>query len=260
MKKNAFFRNALLASLFMMPFFAAHADEIDVAGVALGMSIEEAEEAIADYNSELKLNYTQYYMNYTDGVKKLRTEDYVRMITTAPHRVDQFIVTFAAPPDEPKVLAAERIQRIKDAPIDRAVYLEALTDKYGDPSLMATDPKSNFMFVQWYLGEDKVNCKPAPLQPGPRVKVDVTLQRSIVKEIRNDDGSMKLPGAESIEDCAIVLEYRLEGDPVVKASGGVLDVAAAAKNEINVMNWMEELNRKAREDLSKQSGAAKPKI
>ncbi|TNE34142.1 MAG: hypothetical protein EP348_11590 [Alphaproteobacteria bacterium] len=260
MNKALFIRNALLASLFLAPAITVHASEIDIVGLKLGMSVEEAEKLIQTYNPELKLGRTQYYMNYTDGVKKLRTDDYVRMVTTAPHRVDSFLVTFAAPPDKPEVLAFQRIQRIRDAPVKRAVYLDALTDKYGAPSLQVTDPRSNFMFIQWYLGEGKVNCQPPRVQPGPRVGVDVSLQRSIVREIRNNDGSMKLPEAKSIEDCAVVLEYRLEGDPVVRAAGSVVNVEAAAKNELNVAAWMEDLTRKAQEDLAKKSGTAKPKI
>ncbi|MEX1035724.1 MAG: hypothetical protein WDZ54_07185 [Sneathiella sp.] len=260
MNKCVFFRNTLLALLFLAPAMTARADDVDIVGIELGMSVEEVEAAIKDYNPELKLDRTQFYMNYSDGVNKLRTEDYVRMVTTAPHRVDSFMVTFAALPDDPEVLAFERVHKMKNEPVDRAVYYQALVDKYGKPSLEAEDPRSKTMFIQWYLGEDKVNCKPARLQPGPRVGVDVSLTSSLVKEIRNPDGSMKLTDAKEIGDCAVVMEYRLVGNPVTKASGAVLDVAAAAKNELNVATWMEELSQKAREELAKSSKSAKPKL
>ncbi len=255
MSKRAPFPFALMASFFLLSPLTAAADEFDVAGIALGMSVEDVREAILDYNKDMKIRTEVLQMTYSDGVKKYRTEPFVRQVIGQMPAHD-IVATIATPPEKPEVGAIFRVHHMKNEPVARGVYLDALIEKYGEPAINFIN-NADFMFLYWFLGEGKVNCMPVVNQ---KISLDTSLNSSMLKIIQNPDGTMKNPEAKSPEDCAVVLKYQLNNDPVVRAAAEMVDVAAAARNEVSLRAWVDELNRKAREDLVKQSGAAKPKI
>lgn len=255
MSRPACISGALMASfLFLSPLTAA-AEEFDVAGIALGMSVEDVREAILDYNKEMKIRTEVLQMTYSDGVRKYRTEPFVRQVIGQMPAHD-IVATIATPPEKPEVGAIFRVHHMKNEPVARGVYVDALIEKYGEPAINFISDV-DFMFLYWFLGKGKVNCMPVVNQ---KITLDTSLNSSMLKIIQNPDGTMKNPEAKSPEDCAVVLKYQLNNDPVVRAAAEMVDVAAAARNEVSLRAWVDDLNRKAREDLVKQSGAAKPKI
>lgn len=239
---------------------AAGADEaVDIVGIRLGMSLEEAQAAIREYDPKLALQPpVRKTLRYQAGRATRETEPFVSYVfaITNKKQKDDIYVYFSLPPGEPRVVAIERMHNNFDPPISREAYRSALLEKYGEPDAGMHDPTPDEsrrqVWYQWHVGDGK-QC--ARTFDGGR-KVEGDFGSLSASNVEKGEVHTRL---ESPADCAALLTYELNYDPLFSAKGTLIDVAGALRSEQAMQTWVDELARG--DSAAAPSGAAgKPKL
>ncbi|MBK0399952.1 hypothetical protein H0I76_12190 [Limibaculum sp. M0105] len=248
---------------------SAAGEGVDIAGLRLGMSIDEIGAALAEHDPELVIHPpSQMALKYRVVNHTRSTEAFPRMVFAArPDMSESFYVYFTAPPDGGKAVLIYCLHKNFNPPIQRETYRQALIGKYGEPDATRSDATGGMaaraVDFQWLIGEGKVQCLPLShgghAVEGPFASVGQgTVESSLLPRIMDvAAGTMKVGGAASPADCAAVLSYGLQQDPVFAATGVLVDVAAAAKDEMDMSAWIEELVRQGEEEVRGSTAAPK---
>jgi hypothetical protein len=263
----------LIASAFLLPTSANAADdEVDIVGLRLGMTIDEAQQAIRAHNPDLTIQPpVQNVIRYRVGNKTHTSDPFVSHIQSAPgtKQKESIYVWFSAPPGEPRAIAIRRSHSDFEPPIPRSNYHQALLDKYGEPSATQKDTHADSArrtyWYQWHVGDGKVQCIPA--HSGGRdvegtfgtLSENTVEKGEVLTRIRGfATAQMRATVTNNPSDCAALLTYRLNFDPLTSATGTLIDVAGAMKSEQGLSTWIEDLVRK-QEEATRGSSAA-PKL
>ena len=248
------------------------ADGVDLVGVKLGMTVEEARRAILDYNPDLLIRPPgEKYIQYQVVNEMRRTEPFLSYIfaQTGKKQRDDIYVYFSSPPSEPRVVAVHRNHSHFDPPILRETYRNALIEKYGEPSATQSSKfvadAQNSIKLQWHIGDGKVQC--AAVRDGGyeiegqfgEIDGNTIVAGNVLKSITDiDTGRFHNPEVRDPSDCAILVTYMLNQDPLSNAVGKLVDVAAAAKSEQETQKWIDELIRQGEAEI--RGSKAKPRL
>lgn len=251
---------------------AASADskDVDIVGLRLGMTVDEALEAIRAYNPDLAIQPpVEKIIQYRVANETRKTEPFLSYIfaVSGKKQKDDIYVYFSYPPGEPRAVAITRSHNNFEPPILRENYYGALVEKYGTPSASQNDVHADhaqrMYWYQWHVGDGKVQC--ARLFAGGRevegqfgtLSANTIERGELLKQITSG-GKMFNPEASDPSDCTALLTYQLNYDPLFAATGALIDVAGAAKSEQELSAWIDELVRKGEEEL--RSSTAAPKL
>lgn len=120
-------------------------------------------------------------------------------------------------------------------------------------------------WYQWHVGEGTVQCVPH-FSGGREIEgqfgtISATaIEKGEVLQRITDaaTGRMANPEAKDPSDCAALLTYQLNYDPVFSATGTLIDIAGAAKSERGLSEWMDGLVRQSEDEM--RSSTAAPKL
>lgn len=251
---------------------SADTADVDVVGLKLGMTLEEAQAAIAAYNPDLQIQPpVQKILQYRVANETRKTEPFLSYLfaVSGKKQSDDIYVYFSLPPGEPRAVAITRQHNNFDPPIPREVYRKALIEKYGEPAATEKDiygdESHKLHWYQWHIGDGKVQCVPhiaggreVEGQFGSIAATAIEAGQTFQRITDPATGAMLNAEARDPSDCAVLLTYQLVYDPMFSAQGTLIDVAAAAKSEQEMTAWIDELVRKAEEEI--QSSPAAPKL
>lgn len=251
---------------------SADTGDVDIVGLKLGMTLEEAQAAIAAYNPDLKIQPPVHkVIQYRVGNETRKTEPFLSYLfaVSGKKQSDDIYVYFSLPPGEPRAIAITRLHNNFDPPIPREVYRKALIEKYGEPAATEKDiygdESQKLHWYQWHIGDGKVQC--VPHIPGGRevegqfgsiAATAIEAGQAFQRITDPATGAMLNAEASDPSDCAVLLTYQLVRDPMFSAQGTLIDVAGAAKSEQEMSAWIDELVRQAEEEI--QSSPAAPKL
>lgn len=247
---------------------AADGRDVDIVGLRLGMTVDEAIEGIRKYNPELKIQPpVKKVLQYRVGNQTRKTEPFVSYVfaVSGKNQADSVYVYFSRPPGEPRAIAISRLHNNFDPPITREEYIKALVDKYGEPSAGQKDgigeDARKLYWRQWLIGEGKVQCAPdyggGRIVEGPFGQLSVhTVEQGEVLLRLADPATGRMRDAKDPSECAVLLTYQLAYDPLGSASGTLIDVAAAVESERRMAEWIAELAKQS----APAPSAAKPKL
>lgn len=239
------FVKSVLVLMFCMHWNLAHAQDFDIVGIRLGMSVEEVYKALAAYdiNENGIQEYLQHF-NYSDGVEQFKTDDFVFYIDAfkSTDTNDSLSIFFSPGPQGGNVVAVVRTMENRTNPPTRRQFLDALKNKYGP--LTSEDIST----AQWNFPAGKIQCLVGavgayqPTQPS-------ILKKIYGANVGSRDGILHNQQAKSLSDCASYLTYAMpSGDdsPVGMARAVMVDVAGTADGELSANEWVAGLAEQAR--------------
>lgn len=219
----------------------------DIAGIYIGMSPEEVETQLKIYDSELAVNTSTQYLNYSALGKRYKTEPYLAaIIGTAPRGRLNIEVGFSFPPGPPKVISVKRTHRQTTAPSTEADYLASLTEKYGKPAKDYKDPNLKTRILEWQMSGGTEECMSG---------MGTSAGNPVLRSMQQNGRLMANPTPEYARNCKSIMMYSLNGDPVTHANGKLMDVAAAAEAEFATAAWIQQLIEE-----KSRAGTEKPKL
>lgn len=208
----------------------------DMAGIYLGMSPEEAESIIREYAPDLNFKKDLISFNYNALGARYKTDAFVTYMGGSTFGGKLSLeVRLSYPPEPLKVVGISRGDRHEDSPIPQSVYVESLIEKYGPP---ASDTgtvgvgQNAERTLDWPFGNGTVECF-----SGGRVTATPPILNGMVQDGRRHPD----PTPEFTQQCVSKLRYVLRGEPVIRASGTMLDVAATAEAEFANRAWIQSL-------------------
>tara|TARA_R100000005_G_scaffold85033_1_gene53308 strand:- start:880 stop:1761 length:882 start_codon:yes stop_codon:yes gene_type:complete len=219
----------------------------DIAGLYLGMSPEEVTAALKDFDPTIVIKQDTISFTYNALGKRHQTDPYAHyMVGNIPGGDVSLDVRYSYPPEPLEVVMVSRSHRQQVEPVSQALYVESLVGKYGTPtqdSGSVTNGQRVERTLQWAIGDGTTQCLP----DGAYHSTPPILERI----------QRRLPDAssETVDTCASTLRYVLQGDPVIRANGGMFDVAAAANAEFAHQAWIQSLI-----DEKSKTGTEKPKL
>lgn len=243
--------------------------DVDIVGLRLGMTIEEAQEAIRAYNPDLAIQPpVEKVFQYRVANETRKTDPFVSYIfaVSGKKQKDDIYVYFSFPPGEPRVIAISRMHNNFEPPIPRANYYNALIEKYGEPSATQKDAhgddSTRIHWYQWHIGDGKVQCVPdfsggrdVEGQFGSMGATAVERGEALQRITDPSTGAMLNTEANDPSDCSVLLTYELGYDPLFGATGTLIDVAGAAKSEQGLSEWIDELVRQGEEEIRNSTAA-----
>lgn len=224
----------------------------DIAGVQLGMSPEEVEAKLKEFDPNIRIEPISRVFNYTALGKHYSTDRMVVGLvgtSTQGHLRIQISAGFSHPPNPPQAVMVSRSDTQRTATTSEEAYVATLIEKYGQPARDYIGTPSRGLVLprvlEWPIAGGTNDCGVRLGAPGD----------PILKSMVQDGRWMPVPTPEFAQNCASVFRYTLTGDPVTKADGVIADVAAMAKAEFEAQAWLEELSAE-----QSQAGPEQPKL
>jgi len=245
--------------------------QVDVVGLRLGMTVDEVKAAIQKYEPGLAIQPpVRKVMQYRVANETRKTEPFISHLfaVSGKKQKNDIYVYFSAPPGEPRVIAISRLHNNFDPPIQRANYYKALVEKYGEPDATEVDIQQDetrkMYWYQWHVGAGKTQC--VPHIPGGRqvngafgsLGTGNLEQGKVLARIQDPGtGQMVVPEAKTPADCAALLTYQLNYDPLFAAQGTLIDVAGAARSEQALSEWIDRLVEQGEAEIRGSTTAPK---
>src|SRR5690606_32582169 len=155
------------ALLFLAPLIwlssigIAHSDDrFDIVGLRLGMTPDEARQALRAHGvEESRIIEERRAFTYSDGMESLQTNDFVHKITGGVRgfvegkvRADSLVIHFSPPPEGGRVVAIWRLIENQADPVTGDEFRNALVGKYGET--LERDASA----LRWLFGPGSQNC------------------------------------------------------------------------------------------------------
>lgn len=142
---------------------------VDIVGLRLGMTPEEAKAALLAHDPELMLQEQRMYFSYSDGEKSHKTEPFLATINARRRdALEVFTIELSPPPAGGKVVSIKRQQKFgSNAPTLRT-YRDALVDKYGPPLPPDDRNLQGSSILVWEFPDGGIRCSPFGTGPSAR--------------------------------------------------------------------------------------------
>lgn len=246
-------RKICLTAIASLCVGVAQAQEFDIVGLKLGMTLPEVKSVLKDYGVDPNIQEHRQYYNYSDGVEHFKTEDFVSYIDAmrSGDSTDNLAIFFSPGPKGGRVVAITRTVNNRINPPTRSQYLDALKKKYGAPTA------EDISTVQWDFPEGKQQCVVGavgsymPTQPS-------ILKKIYGANVGSRDGVLHNQKAKSLADCASYITYAMpSGDTSLATDvrAVMIDVAGTAEGELSANEWVASLAEQARKARAAKSVA-----
>lgn len=129
------FRLSLLCTALLAPAPAVIAapDSFDIVGLKLGMTEQQARDAIRVHNPQLQITAKNLSYTYSDGVRQHQTPPALSEISaTAPHG-ESITLQFSQPPQSARVVGVRRSAPLPNPPTQDQL-MKSVVQKYGAPT------------------------------------------------------------------------------------------------------------------------------
>lgn len=246
------FSSCLAGLIFLATGTATWAEDFNVVGLKLGMTYSEAKQALLDFgvNPET-LQEEQQYFSYTDGAQAHKTEPFLHRLNGSKiasgkqgRDQDSIGVYFSPPPEASKVVGVWRVISNRNDPPTIGKYMQALTEKYGEPQ---TDGGR----MGWLFPEGKLSCYGGATPILPDLDIDLIMPRIFLSSgKRYFLDRFKNTKVKSIDDCASYLMYNLgtlsqPDTPANSVNVFMVDVRYWVNAHLKSMEWVGKLQEDA---------------
>lgn len=225
---------SLRSTLMVLTLLAAPAaiaidlDSADVAGLRIGMTVDEAEAALKKHASDFTIERFEIGYQYSDGAVQLETPLILSRLSAkrllypdVPGTSDNFLLVFFGLPGEEVVTALSRSVAGLRNPVTRADFLRSLTGKYGQPTVAFAGNQ----YATWLVDPGKEQVCFSMLDG--------------VTEISSP--LMEVTQLLDVSNCASMVRYSVSADPVTNFYAEVVDAELIVSSYDEVQEWINGL-------------------
>lgn len=242
------FSSCLAGLIFLATGSTAWAEDFNIVGLKLGMTYGEAKQVLLDYgvNPE-SLQEEQQYFTYTDGLEAHKTDPFLYRLNGSKsvsgekgRDEDSLGVYFSAPPEASKVVGVWRVISNRNDPPTKGQYMQALTEKYGEPQTYGGT-------MAWLFPEGKLSCYAGPSLILPDLDIDLIMPKIFLSSgKRYFLDRFQNTKVKSVDDCASYLMYNLgtlsqPDTPARSVNVFMVDVPYWVNTHLKSMEWVAKL-------------------
>ncbi len=256
-----------------IPYFAAIlfscsalADEVDMAGLQLGMTLDDAKSALLNYgvNASAIEEEKQYY-TYSDGAKTYKTPSFIHSLSAnieeteqGQRRADSFKLIFTPLPKAGHLVAIYRVSENHVDPVTVADYRQSLIEQYGQPF-------DNAGPLDWIFPQGKLNCLGASssqITPPRTLNADTIMGLVFKKDgSRYQVNDFRNPEVKSLDECASWMSFQfgtIDDQPATNITATMVDVPGWVEAYEAAMEWVGELKQEALD--KRNAGKTSPQL
>ncbi|MAL78405.1 MAG: hypothetical protein CMN55_04740 [Sneathiella sp.] len=229
----------LLIAVSFLPVITpkARADAPSIDGVKLGMAVAEVEATFASADHKVAIQKTPLSQSilYGQMFRHWNSKGQIdgNRVSTLIGRSQKGVVTVNFSATGEQATYIQRVENIGTNRPPRGQYFETLVARHGKPDYERMGMKNHILYLYWVLEEGKVNClKYSENKNTVPYHISGIVMQPFLGTIRTPEGKMINNAAASLDDCGIVLEYRLFQDPLNKVEVRLADAAAVARDEL----------------------------
>lgn len=242
----------LIGFSWLLSSTLAFSQDYDIVGLKVGMTYDEVRKILVDYGvSAESLQETHQTFTYTDGDNVHNTEPFLHSLNASKDVLvnsiwnrDAFTIYFSSPPDEAKVVGIVRNVENRNNPPTKGQYIQAMTEKYGEP-------QKNASRLVWWFPEGKLSC-----YAGNNLVLSPDID-AIMKKIFLSSGRrlfldrFQNTKLTNVNDCSGYLVYdmgMLQPDaPANRVTATMIDVPYWVNTNFKSMEWVDQLQKDATE-------------
>jgi len=242
--------SATVAFAAQAPAQGTPEDQLDIAGVRIGMTEAEARAALAAFDPALEIRPVMAAFNFRDGVSMLKSPEFLdRLEGRLPGLGVAFKVHFSGPVDEVRVIAVSRSALVRENPPTAVQFMDSLAAKYGQPTGLSNGRKSQPIWEA--AGRPsciRVRDSKGDVQINLSAKINENLaggaaEEFLVSRSGNNTGKGLIPADPT--QCGTYLSYYWTGDAVRSFVAELLDLGALVSTERSRAAWVDQLQEEA---------------
>lgn len=230
---------------------AVPAEQLDIAGIKLGMTVDEVKAAINSFDPQLQIEEVAAVFDLNDGANLQPSPEFSDRIEALQGNQGAVLkVFFSGPVGEVRVIGVARKGVILSNQPASAQFMQSLTARYGQPTtfnrnqkdqpVWEADNKMSCIRARDHKNEPQVNIAPGF---GESILVNVSAEQFLSSRAGNHTGKGLLP--QEFTDCGSYLSYFFPGDPISSFSGELMDLGAIVQTERSRQQWVEQLTAEA---------------
>ncbi|EJI85318.1 hypothetical protein AEST_16570 [Alishewanella aestuarii B11] len=251
--RNKILRTSAISLLFYFSSVvqAVPAEQLDIAGIKLGMTVDEVKAAINTFDPQLQIEEVAAVFDLNDGANLQPSPEFLDRIEALQGNQGAVLkVFFSGPVGEVRVIGVARKGLILSNQPASAQFMQSLTARYGQPTAFNRNQKDQPVWeasgkmsclkARDYKNEPQVNIAPGF---GESVLVNVSAEQFFSSRASNNTGKGLFP--KEFTDCGSYLSYFFPGDPISSFSGELMDLGAIVHTERSRQQWVEQLTAEA---------------
>lgn len=251
--KHKILRTSVISLMFCFSSViqAVPAEQLDIAGIKLGMTVDEVKAAINTFDPQLQIEEVAAVFDLNDGASLQPSPEFLDRIEALQGNQGAVLkVFFSGPVGEVRVIGVARKGLILSNQPASAQFMQSLTARYGQPTAFNRNQKDQPVWeasgkmsclkARDYKNEPQVNIAPGF---GESVLINVSAEQFFSSRAGNNTGKGLFP--KEFTDCGSYLSYFFPGDPISSFSGELMDLGAIVHTERSRQQWVEQLTAEA---------------
>jgi hypothetical protein len=204
----------------------------DIAGLRVGMTVDEAEAALRKHAADFTIERYEISYGYSDGAVQFETPAILSRLSAKRlyypgvlGTSDNFLLVFFGLPGKEVVTALGRSVGGLSNPVTRADFLKSLTAKHGEPTVAFAGNQ----YATWLVD--------------PRKQEVCFTMVDGVSEISSP--LMEVRQRQDFDNCASMVRYHVSSDPVTGFYAELIDVERIVQTYDEVQAWITALEEEA---------------
>ncbi|MCC5794489.1 MAG: hypothetical protein JJT85_07110 [Chromatiales bacterium] len=226
-------------------------DQLDIAGVHIGMTEAEARAALAAFDPEIEVGAVMAMFNYSDGMNMLQSPEFLDRLEAGqlPGLGPAFKVYFSGPVGEVRVIGVARSGLMMTNPPTAAQFVDSLLSKYGRPAGLSCGDRTQPVWeaagrpscIRARDYKDEVPISVAAGAGESLADTGTAKQFLVRRSYLNTRGLIP----DEPTQCGTYLSYYFPQDPVQSFQVEVFDLGAMVSTERSRTAWVSELQAEA---------------
>lgn len=248
-------RTLACAALLMpaAPLFAAP-ENFDIVGLRLGMTEQQARDALKAHNPQLQITAKNLTYTYSDGVRQHQTPPALSEISATEPGGESITLQFSLPPQPARVVGVRRGAPLPNPPTQDQLA-KSVVQKYGAPAThMPFTGGASFTRMIWAEPGRPQCWRSNPQQPAGFAPASPVLE--ILRQFADRQKRGLAPA--DLSQCGASAQFTAYSDPVRNFSLEMTDTGPWVASLQATQRWLAQLEAEARK--ARVSAGATPKL
>lgn len=235
------------------PAFAAP-DHFDIVGLRLGMTEQQARDAIKAHNPQLQVTAKNLSYTYSDGVRQHQTPPALSEIVASQLHGESITLQFSQPPQPQRLVGVRRVAPLPNPPTHDQL-VKTVVQKYGAPTTHTPFTGGNAFTRMIWAEPGRTQCwRSSEKQAANFTPASPVLE--VLKQFADRQRRGLAPA--DLSQCGASAQFAAQSDPVRSFSMEMTDTGPWMTSLQATQRWVAGLEAEARK--ARAGGGATPKL
>lgn len=217
-------------------------DSFDIVGLKLGMTEQQARDAIRAHNPQLQLTAKNLTYTYSDGVRQHQTPPALSEIVASQLHGEAITLQFSLPPQPARLVGVRRMAPLPNPPT-HGQLVQSVVQKYGAPTTHSPF-KGGISFTRMVWAEPG---RPQCWRTTAQQAAGFVAASPVLEVLRQFADRQKRGLAPAdLSQCGASAQFAAQSDPVRSFSMEMTDTGPWVSSLQATQRWLDQLEADAR--------------